>query len=226
MTELAKILGQQSQDMDYMKAQLAGPTGEQGSGVSTFLIRQDDIYLNIGSAELSTRGLGSSFILAHTHGLGWLGSNAGSGAVGSQPFLGDSRDASWTFQQSGVSMMFVTQGEELLQKFFAGDSPNYPQYMAIGSDSTTVTEADTSLGSEYETARWQLTSVSSGAGYIELEYVIGASVPAEQPCYVREFGIFDSSSAGSMYSRNTFLGFNKTDNYELQCMARINISGA
>jgi hypothetical protein len=54
---------------------------------------QDLVTVEAPYVVASTRNLGSSFILGHA-GLGWLGPVvAGSVAVGSQPYLGDSRGA-------------------------------------------------------------------------------------------------------------------------------------
>lgn len=224
MTELAHTLASHSRDIDYVKTQLGAPAAA-GSGVSHFLFRKDTITISMGSANLSTRGLGSSFIIGHTHGLGWVGTDAGSIAAGSQPYLGDSRDDSWTLQQSGVSMVWTDVGTEIVINWLGGQGAGSPTHMAIGSDSTTVTVSDTTLGSEYESQRYAFDSVSSGTGFVEFESIIPSTKPTEQPTYIREFGLFDASCSGSMFNRNTFTGFYKQDNVELQLIGRLNISG-
>jgi len=226
MTDIGKIIGQQAQDIDFIKAMLGNPQAA-GSGVSWFKLREETIAISIGSCNILTKGLGSSFILGHTHGLGWLGTNAGSITVGSQPYLGDSKDVSWTFQQSGLNMVFTDDGVEVVRNFLGGQDIGSPSFIAIGSDATTPTAADTSLGSEFESSRYTFASVTSGAGYVEFEAVIPSTSPTEQPVYIYEMGLFDSGAAntGSMFSRSDFTGFWKADNVELQAVVRLNISG-
>jgi len=226
MTELGKVLGQQSQDIDFVKAMLGNPAAA-GSGVSWFKLREETIAISIGSCNIQSRGLGSSFILGHLGGLGWLGYNVASVAAGSQPFLGCSKGA-WGSLSSGVNMTFTDTGVEIVRNFLGDQSPGVPTYIAIGSDGTAPTAADTSLGSEYESSRYTFASTSSGAGYIEFESVIPSTQPTEQPTYIYEMGLFDnnaSANTGSMLSRSDFVGFWKADNIELQAVVRLNISG-
>jgi len=121
--------------------------------------------------------------------------------------------------------MFTNDGFDTVLNWLGGNSPNYPQYLGIGSDSTAVALTDTALGSAYESGRFTQSSASSGTGYLEMEYIISSNEPTEQPCNIKEWGVFDSTSSGSMYLRNTFIGFNKSSNYEVQAIVRINISG-
>ena len=124
----------------------------------------------------------------------------------------------------GDYMTVTIQGHNMLLSWMAGDGINYPQYLAVGSDSTSASLYDTSLGSEYESSRFSQTSVSSGTGYLDMEYIIPSNLPTEQPAFLREWGIFDSTNGGSIYLRNTFIEFNKTSSYEIQCIQRINLN--
>jgi len=227
MTDIARILGNQSQDIDYMKTQLGNQTGT-GSGISDFMFREETITISIGSANISSRGLGSSFIVAHPS-LGWAGYSAASQAAGSQPYAGDSRDDSWTFQQSGVSMVWTDVGTEVVRNWLGNQAPGVPSHIGIGSDSTTAAVTDTSLGSEFTGQnRYAFESTASGTGYVEFESIIPATEPSEQPTYIREMGLFDNATVetASLFNHNTFVGFNKTENAELQAVIRLNISGA
>ena len=225
MTNIGKIIGQQSQDIDFIKTMLGNPQAA-GSGVSWFSLREETIAISMGSSNLYTRGLGSSFILGHLGGLGWLGYNAASVAVGSQPFLGDSKD-SWVMQGSGVNMVFTDVGVESVRNYLGNQSPNVPTHIAIGSDGTTPVSTDTALGSEFESYRFAFDSVTSGAGYVEFEAVIPSTQPTEQPTNIYETGLFDSdtANAGSMFGRSDFNGVWKADNVEMQAIIRLNISG-
>jgi len=226
MTELGKIIGQQNRDTDFVKAMLGNPTAP-GSGVSWYKLREETIAISIGSANIQSRSLGSSFILSHLGGRGWLGYNAGSPAAGSQPFLGTSKGV-WGNLASGVDMTFTDVGVEIIRNFLGDQSPGVPTYIAIGSDGTTPTAADTALGSEFEDTRYSLVSITSGAGYIEFEAVVPSTQPAEQPTFVYEMGLFDDNATdntGSMFGRSDFVGFWKADDIELQAIVRLNISG-
>jgi len=85
---LGKIIADISRDKDDMKRSF----GVAGSLTNFINMHIEKIKLSQPYTIVSTRTLGSSFILGHP-GLGWLGYNAASVAVGSQPYLGDSRGA-------------------------------------------------------------------------------------------------------------------------------------
>lgn len=90
-----KILTWAIKDKDDISKQLGGALG---SVLTFFTVTRDNVAPTELWTAVSSRGLGSSFILNHVGGLNWLGPEfAGSVAVGSQPYLGDSR-GSWAYK--------------------------------------------------------------------------------------------------------------------------------
>ena len=87
---IGKIIADISRDKDDMKRSF----GAAGSLTNFVNLHPQTLKLTAPYTIESTRTLGSSFIVGHS-GLGWIGYNVASVAVGSQPFIGDSRGA-WT----------------------------------------------------------------------------------------------------------------------------------
>ena len=202
-------------DVEYMKTQFGNSA--LGSGINWFKIVKEDVAL-VCSMSAWTRGLGSSFILAH-------GSYGRLGAVGdgSQAYLGDSRP-SFTFQESGDNMVFTNQGIDLLIGALAGRDVGSPTFMIAGSSATAPASGDTILGSVYNSSVEGLTSISSGADWVEFETIWSAVTPTEQSCYFREIGLLAGSPTGSLMQHSTFTGIEKTSDLELQTTIRFDIS--
>lgn len=89
-----------------------------------------------------------------------------------------------------------------------------PSYMGIGSSSTAPAAGDTALGSELTTSgtRAAITTTRSG-NVVSFVASFGAGVGTGT---VREAGIFNASTGGSMYSRVTFSDINKGASDTLQ----------
>jgi len=215
---LPKIISDGRKDTDFIKPLF----GQAGSPVPWFMIKEDTVNIMAASVEINTRSLGSSFILGHP-GLGWLGAEvAGSAAVGSQPYLGDSRGA-FSLQQSGDTMVFTTIGLNKVRDFLANNVPSAPSHIHFGSDATAATSGDTALGSVIDGTVRAFESVSSGADFVTFEGLIPSTAPSSQPIFVREIGVFDGSPTGSLWSHSTFTGVEKTENLELQGLYTIKI---
>jgi len=208
--------------LDYIKAQLGGVTGEQGSGVSTMMIRQNDLIMSTTQGQLLGRTLGSSLILAHPT-LGKIGAGQSP-----QPYLGDSRQVTYTDIQNSASNKFTNDGVKLVRGFLANDSINYPQYLALGSSSAAPTATQTTLGSEYESTRFEVGSTARGTNYIDVFYDIPSTLPTENSyaVVIREWGTFDSSSEGSMFSRSNCSAYTKNVGSEYRVRVRHWASGA
>lgn len=89
-----------------------------------------------------------------------------------------------------------------------------PSYMGIGSGSTAPAVGDTTLVSELTTSgtRAAITTTRSG-NVVSFVATFGAGVGTGT---VREAGIFNASTGGSMYSRVTFSDINKGASDTLQ----------
>ena len=102
------VIGQLIKEKEDTAVQL----GAAGSVIFQFNVLQDSIVPRELFIMVRTRGPGSSFILANP-GLGWVGPEvAGSVTAGSQPYLGDSRDA--------FTLKSLTSPENTFIDFFAG----------------------------------------------------------------------------------------------------------
>jgi len=81
-------------------------------------------------------------------------------------------------------------------------------HMAVGTDTTTLTAGDTTLGGE--TDRNALTSFTQGtAGDDNKVVYVGDWAAADATAALTEAGIFNSSTAGSMLCASTFSVINK-----------------
>jgi len=81
-------------------------------------------------------------------------------------------------------------------------------HMAVGTDTTTLTAGDTTLGGE--TDRNALTSFTQGAGGDDNKVVyLGDWAAGDATAALTEAGIFNSSTAGSMLCAQTFSVINK-----------------
>ena len=81
-------------------------------------------------------------------------------------------------------------------------------HMAVGTDTTTLTAGDTTLGGE--TDRNALTSFTQGTGGDDNKVVyLGDWAAGEATAALTEAGIFNSSTAGSMLCAQTFSVINK-----------------
>ena len=222
---LGKIITDSRKERDRLE-RLFGEIGGPGSGIAWFKVEQDSFRINAASCIISTRGMGSSFTLAHP-GFGWLGGVvAASVAAGSQPYLGDSRTA-WTTQiESGDTMVYTNEGRDWIVDALAGNAPTAPGYLAFGSDDTTSASGDTANGSQWNRATVAFESMTSGTRYIEFEGIVLSTEPSGiQPVNFEEVGIFTGSptSTGSILARSTFADLEKSQDVELQCLYRIEV---
>lgn len=223
MSDLANIIAGGIQDTQSIKPEF-GMGYVEGSIVPFFNIYTPEalsIVIPTGSVKLYNRTLGSTFILAHpSH--GWIGYSAASVTAGSQPFLGASY-GNWTYTTSGDSMVVTNDGKRVLVKLLGGDISSYPQYMAMGSSTTTPAVTDTGLGSEFVDTRIALDSFTSGDFYAELEMIVPSTEPNTQPAVFKEIGVFTGSPTGSMMMRTVFPAFTKTQDIELQNLVTFKI---
>lgn len=111
-----------------------------------------------------------------------------------------------TSRREGYNVV-TTNGLEYLASFLSSATTSAQwtmKHIAIGSDATAEVAADTALGSEL--ARTTATvSYSSGAIYEAVAtFAAGVGTGA-----VNEYGVFSSSSAGTMLNRDTEATINK-----------------
>lgn len=116
-----------------------------------------------------------------------------------------------------------TNGKEFLASFLssaaAGASTFTMKYVAIGSDSTAEAAANTALGTE-------LARTTGTASYVSNQiYQVTATFPSGTGTgNVYEYGLFSSSTGGTMLSRDTETLIAKGANDSLTTVLQITIS--
>ena len=93
-------------------------------------------------------------------------------------------------------------------------------YVAVGTDNTTPSSSDTSLGNEVlRKARQETTS---GTDYRIVSMWVNSTEANGNS--LKEVGTFNQSSGGSMWTRNTFTSLSKTDSMEVWIDVKVTIS--
>jgi len=92
-------------------------------------------------------------------------------------------------------------------------------YVAVGTDSTAEASTDTDLGGELARVLATMSNVAGSIYRLTASFLSGTGTGA-----ITEFGVFDSSSAGTMLSRDTEDVINKGANDDLIVVTDITIS--
>lgn len=108
---------------------------------------------------------------------------------------------------------------EFLRAATSGPTTNTFRYLAVGADITSQTAADTALGSELARHTATVSAVTGGIYRLTATYVCGTGTGA-----ITEYGVFNSSAAGDMLSRDTELVINKGANDDLVVATEITFS--
>lgn len=102
----------------------------------------------------------------------------------------------------------TTVGKEWLASFLssaaAAAATMTAKYVAIGTDSTSEAAADTSLGVEVARQTGTVSYVSGGIYQVTATFAAGTGTGA-----IVEYGLYTSSSAGTLVSRDTEAVINK-----------------
>ena len=103
-----------------------------------------------------------------------------------------------------IPNLVVTAGKEYVASRMKDATDSAMSYMAVGTDNTAATAADTTLGSE--SGRNALTSTTVAGNVIT--YI--ATFPSgTATAALNEAGIFNASNAGTMLCRTVFATVNK-----------------
>ena len=132
------------------------------------------------------------------------------------------RGAETVLEQEGYNVI-TTNGTELLASYLASAAisatRNPFRFIAIGTNSTAETSADTALGTE-STRATGTASYTSGAIYS----VVATFASGDGTGAIVEYGLFNSNTAGTMLSRDTESVINKGANDVLTVTAQITVS--
>lgn len=116
-----------------------------------------------------------------------------------------------------------TNGKEFLASFLqsaaAAAATFTMKYVAIGTDSTAEAAANTALGTESSRHTGTVSYVSNQIYQIKATFATGSGTGA-----IVEYGLFSSSSAGTMLCRDTESAINKGANDTLTVTAQLSIS--
>jgi hypothetical protein len=121
------------------------------------------------------------------------------------------------------SNVICTNGKEFLASFLqsatVGASTFTMQYIAIGTDATAEAAANTALGTEIARHTGIVSYVSNQIYQVKATFAAGTGTGA-----IVEYGLFSSSSAGTMLARDTESTINKGAADTLTVTAQITIS--
>ena len=121
------------------------------------------------------------------------------------------------------SNVICTNGKEFLASFLqsaaAGASTFTMKYIGIGTDATAEAAANTALGVELARHTGTVSYVSNQIYQVKATFAAGTGTGA-----VVEYGLFSSSSAGTMLARDTESVINKGAADTLTVTAQITIS--
>lgn len=135
-------------------------------------------------------------------------------------------------EERRLNMIVLTGFDAALLSLFETNALNRPAafgYMAIGGDGTAAAEGQTGLLAEYTSApvyglyqRQALTKLfTSGTKTIELTGVFGPNIGNGT---VREAGLFNALTTGTMFNRVLIGDFNKTNTDTLTVKVVVNVA--
>lgn len=121
------------------------------------------------------------------------------------------------------SNVVCTNGKEFLASFLysaaAAASTFTCKYIAVGTDSTSETAANTALGTELARTTGTVSYVSNQMYQVTATFSAGTGTGA-----IVEYGLFSSSAAGTMLARTTKAVINKGASDILTVTAQLTIS--
>jgi len=124
-------------------------------------------------------------------------------------------------EERNVTNTVVTAGKNYLASWVAAASQagTFMQHIALGTDTTAASAAQTALITETGTRVAGTISSSSNVWQNQATFAAGVSTGA-----ITESGVFSASSAGTMLARQTFAVINKAAGDSLQVTWSITLS--
>lgn len=117
----------------------------------------------------------------------------------------------------------VTNGKEYLASFLysaaLGAATFTMKYVAIGTDATTEAASNTALGTEVARHTGTVSYISGQIYQVRATFGTGVGVGA-----ITEYGIFSSSTGGTLFNRDVEAAINKGANDTLTVIAQVTIS--
>lgn len=126
-------------------------------------------------------------------------------------------------QERWVSNLVVDLGLAHIAARIVGNSPTVMSHMELGTGGTAASSADAALESRIVDSRMALASFTASGSTIIAECVFGPGIGSGA---VREAGIFNAASAGTMMCRTVFPVINKSSLDTLTIQWYITMAGS
>lgn len=117
-------------------------------------------------------------------------------------------------------MVFTNTGVQLILSFLNNSSPDAPSHIGIGSSNTSPSVSDTTLGTEE--GRYDIDTTTSTVNSINFTYLLPTTALNSKT--LKEVGLFNAASSGTMLSRNIFTEISKTTSLEVEFTLKVEIT--
>jgi len=117
-------------------------------------------------------------------------------------------------------MVFTLAGIKEIVDHLRGETAVIPGYIASGTDNTDPSEDDTALGDEK--ARIQVTVESYTDNQVTFSVVVNSAQANGNT--LRELGLFDTSTAGTCFLRETYGAITKTSSVEVEYLVTLKLT--
>jgi len=116
-------------------------------------------------------------------------------------------------------MVFTIAGRNNIRDYLAGDSPTPPSHIGWGEDNTAPNESDTQLVDE--TLRDSVDTTNTSGSEVELTNTLGLN--QGNGAALKELGLFNASTSGTMFSRSTFVTIDKDNTVSIKAIIKVMI---
>ena len=116
--------------------------------------------------------------------------------------------------------MFVDAGRNNIRDYLAGSSPTPPSHVAWGSDDSSPAVTDTTLGSEV--VRISVDSTSTSDKQVQFSATLSSTQGNGNT--LKELGLLNAASGGTLFSRDIFTAVDKDSSIELKSVITVNIN--
>jgi hypothetical protein len=202
--DLGQALGQLASNQDSMSINMV----KHGSITTYFVLNNYGLNITFNRMFLERRTMGTAFMVGHPT----------NSTVGSTYTVGEGAMGSWsTLINDTAEYQITNEGKTEIAKWLNDESSNYPIYIAVGTGSSAYSESGTSIiqaGDRYICAN--ATNGTAGLTLVALPFGISTTL--------REVGLFNTSTNGEMFARNTFSATSTATTYQYRVTYTINIA--
>lgn len=109
-------------------------------------------------------------------------------------------------------MVATTDAKELLASFLAGNTQTAPTHVAFGTNATAPNSENATLTSEFA----RIATTEKPLSGQEIQFTTIMPTTQGNGTTFKEIGLFNASSAGTMFVRSVFVDIDKTNTFEIQ----------